>query len=113
MSPMLPDSPPLSGTSVIAVRPAAPVRSDAAAHPAATPRSSIDESRGMERLLLGPRGGQVLEAGVLLDESHVDVADGPRAVLEEEHFGDALLLGVGLVVFLAVEGHDGVGVLLD
>src|SRR6516165_7943261 len=90
-----------------------PGQSGPDAQPAPSRRTRNAEAFDTARLLLRPRRGEVLEARVLLDERHVDVADRPGAVLEEQHLGDALLLGVGLVVLLAVEGHDGVGVLLD
>src|SRR5207245_6343929 len=55
----------------------------------------------------------VLEAGVLLQEGQLDLADGAVALLGDVHLGDALLLAVlGVVVLVAVEEADDVRVLL-
>src|SRR3954463_440998 len=56
------------------------------------------------------------ELGIAADEGDVEVADRSVAMLRDDHFGDALLRVVGVVavvVLLAVEEHDEVGVLLD
>src|SRR5947207_13531324 len=75
---------------------------------------SCEDLRGLIRLPSSRRArGEVLEPGELLEEREVDVPDGTRAVLREDHLGDPLLLGVRVVVVLSVEKQDGVGVLLD
>src|SRR5439155_8454184 len=56
----------------------------------------------------------VLEAGVLLQEGQLDLADGAVPLLGDVDLGDALLLGVvRVVVLVAVEEADHVRVLLD
>ena len=56
---------------------------------------------------------EVHELGVALEEREHDVADRPVAVLGDDHVGLARALGVAVVVLVAVDEHDDVGVLLD
>src|ERR1700761_5341693 len=60
-----------------------------------------------------PLPGIVGELGVLLLEGQDDLADGAVAVLGDDDVGLALPLGVLVVVLVAVDEHDQVGVLLN
>src|SRR2546421_10086354 len=56
---------------------------------------------------------QVCELCVSLQERELDPVGRPVPVLGEDHLGQALLVGVLVVVLVAVDEHDEVGVLLD
>src|SRR5919204_360108 len=67
--------------------------------------------RLLDRLL--PTAGPVGELGVVLKEDHVDGSDWAVPVLREDQLGPAGILGLGVVIVVAVEEADEVGVLLD
>src|SRR5512132_2035104 len=66
--------------------------------------------RLLERLLLARPVG---ELRVVLEEDEADRAYGAVAVLGEDQLGAAGILGLGVVVVVAIEEADDVGVLLD
>src|SRR5215216_7303151 len=57
--------------------------------------------------------GEGGELGVLLHPGELDLAGRTVAVLADDDLGDALVVGVGVVVLVAVEEHDHVGILLE
>ena len=60
------------------------------------------------------RGGQVGELGVALEEAELDRVGGAVAVLGEDDLGEPLRVGLlAVVVLVAVDEGDEVGVLLD
>src|SRR4051794_22787065 len=66
--------------------------------------------RLLDRLLLARPVG---ELGVVLEEDQADRPDRAVAVLREDQLGSARVLGLGVVVVVAVQEPDDVGVLLD
>src|SRR4051812_13921303 len=61
-------------------------------------------------------GREVFEPRELVEERQLDAADRPVAVLADNHFGHALLFGLGLFLVVdlgAIDEHDQVGVLFE
>ena len=81
----------------------------------------ILEAARAARSALGLSSGEVrraalLEAGkarVLPQPGQLHRAQRAVALFGHNHLGDVLVLGVGIVIFLSMQEHDDVGVLLD
>src|SRR3954468_4441154 len=61
-------------------------------------------------------GREVFEPRELVEERQLDAADRPVAVFADDHFGHALLFGLGLFLVVdlgAIDEHDQVGVLFE
>src|SRR2546421_11212561 len=58
-------------------------------------------------------GRQVCELRIPLEERELDRVGRPVPVLGQDHLGDPLLIRLVVVVLVAVDEHDEVGVLLD
>src|SRR6185437_1992040 len=55
----------------------------------------------------------ILELDVLAEEGQLDGVDGAVALLADDDFGDALVVGFLVVDLVAIDEQDQVGVLLD